>query len=324
MVEDEETAEGWTDDGAKREDDAPRCKACDDCHARRDEVSAGAPSWDAIPVLSYPEELFAFPGLTAHTTEKHAGDRDGILAQYAFETDVPCSNVGRHPHRNGLVVRMLCGVILCMGRICGKDSIIGFDGILQDVSRRQKFTQDRAYLAGWASRAEAQLAELRGPARVRNEVLAQMEHVPLILDRLAERAKASGRSAEVLITTERKNLEGKVVKDQTRHEIAGLALFRGKLPEVADIERHLHQFQSFMAPTDAESAKPLLTIARRADKLLERLRLSIREARAFVTEANLQIVLAGTRAPGGVVVKEGSVLRLHYLGHDARLPFEGL
>jgi hypothetical protein len=149
------------DDSANLENTATPCAACAACHAKRDDVSAGQPSWEHIPCLETPEAVTAFPGLQV-TSEQHVADLDGILAWYDLPEGirVPCSLKGRHPHGHGVVVRMLCGIIVCMGKVCGKKSIIGFEAVHRSVKARVQFQSDERYLDGWVARYKERIADL--------------------------------------------------------------------------------------------------------------------------------------------------------------------
>lgn len=306
------------DDSGDVENTATPCAACAACHAKRDDVSAGQPSWEHIPCLETPEAVTAFPGLQV-TSEQHVADLDGILAWYDFPEGirVPCSLKGRHPHGYGVVVRMLCDIIICMGKVCGKKSIIGFDAVHRSVKARVQFQADERYLDGWVARYKERIADLQRPLRGRHELLATIaQHLPELHSELSRRfAKGPGGAA---VEVPRAQAE------ETRH-LAGLQLFRKTPPGTDNLERSLSRFDAALRdapPVDGPAAAALLRMAKAADERADAAQEWVRETAGFLTEQNLALALVALRRENASVQAEGDGIRVRYMpGRSALLTY---
>lgn len=282
------------DPGAQAEDAAPRCEACDDCHSKRDEVGPGVPVWDDFKQLATPDDLINFPRLTASTQLKHIAEGDGILARYEFPTKVICSLKGGHRHNQGIVVRMLCGVTLCMGFDCGKQSIIRFKEILKDYDRRRKFATDRGTIETWPEQFRARIATL-APALDQRRTLEEALRVklPELHGELLRRHRKGAGGLEVTIPADRIGAK----EDQLRH-LAGLALLDARKHDPARLRTCLENFvrqRERQPPIDGPSATALMAIAQKGNRRADTDQRWIQETAAFTTDANLRLALLAAR-----------------------------
>lgn len=291
------------------EDEAAHCEACAECAERREDVSAGAPSWEHIPTLATPDELARFPALTT-TQERHIADPDGIQARYHFETEVKCSLKGEHRHKLGVVVKTLCELVLCMGTTCGRKSIVGFDDILGTIKARSKFEANRMRLADWAPRFAARIEALRKPLAARIDLRETLrEHLPDLHAELARRASAGARGREVFIGVQ-------------THELRGLALFRGPPPKIGDLEKALAAFRTLecsMPPVDGPSAEALAKLAASAERKADAVEDWVAEGSRFLTVQNARLALVALGHDAARCDIEGRQLRVSYLGRSALL-----
>lgn len=306
------------DDSGDVESTAVPCAACAACHAKRDDVSAGQPSWEHIPFLETPEAVTEYPGLQV-TSEQHVADLDGILAWYDFPESirVPCSLKGRHPHSYGVVVRMLCDIVICMGKDCGKKSIIGFEAVHRSVRTRVQFQTDQRYLDGWPGRFKERIADLQRPLRGRHELLGTMERLlPELYRELARRCVEGSGGAAVELRRDRET--------ETRH-LAGLQLFRKTAPQVDDLQRSLSKFEAALRdapPIDGPAAAALLRMAKAAEQRADAAREWVRETTGFLTEENLALALVALRRESASVQAEPNGIRVGYMpGRSALLVF---
>lgn len=326
MVNERSEQELDRDEGARAEDAARRCRACDECHSRREDVSSGAPSWENVPVLTSPSELESYPRLQT-SDEQHIADPDGILARYEFSTEVACSLKGRHRHQIGVVVRTLCDLVICMGRRCGKKSIVGFEDVHRSVARRVRFQGDVAYLDGWTDRFERRIRELERPLATRDELLLTLtKHLPELAAELRRRCDEGARGAEVRVAS--RDRSGRVPEelragtgDQVLR-LSGLSLFR-KVPRLARLRSALVAFREqerLAPPLDGGSARELKAMARSADRRADEAAAWVRETTAFLSEANLRLALAALGRDNPVVRAEGHGWRVGYFpGRSALL-----
>ncbi len=303
------------DHGAAAEDAAPRCPACDDCHAKRDEVGPGLPVWADFPQLATPEDLDSYPDLTHNTQNKHIAEGDGILARYEFPREVRCSLKGDHLHKQGIVVRMLCGVTLCMGFKCGERSIIGFKDILQDYRRRRKYAADRGTIGSWAEQFRLRIATLAPALQQCRELEEALRlKLPELQRELMRRHKLGARGLEVTIPADRVG-----AKEDQLHHLAGLQLLDARKHDPARLRGCLEEFiaqHERQPPVDGPSAKALMAIADKGNRRANRDRDWINQAAAFTTDANLRLALlaAGLDAPTIEATARG--WRLCYFGRQ--------
>lgn len=158
----------------------PDCARCLEAVAR----ASGAPSEPReTPSLRSSRELHEYPGLVRETPLHHAAVRDGVLAKYEFDDEVRCSFPGRHPHQRGLVVRTLCGIVLCMGSVCGKKHVAGFDQVERGIRNdAESLTRRRAI----ETRPQGLLDRLRYDDRRIDSLFGLKERARSALPRLAE------------------------------------------------------------------------------------------------------------------------------------------
>jgi hypothetical protein len=121
----------------------PLCPACTSPHIQKfDSVAT-----EDVAVLASPAELDAFPGLVREQTVKHRAHVGGLLADYRFDVAVPCSNLN-HPHYEGVVVRALCGTVLCLGMKCGADMIEDFGSIKRQRRAASDYREYQSVVVG--------------------------------------------------------------------------------------------------------------------------------------------------------------------------------
>lgn len=316
-----------TDVETQAEDSAKRCPACDACHALRENVGPGSPSWEHIRVLQNIEELRSFPNLQT-TPEKHIADQDGILAYYRFSTKVPCSLKGRHPHQTGLVVQTLCNLVICMGRDCGRKSIIGFQDIWQSADRRIQFQTDCEYLAGWAKRYRARIDLLERPLRARDELAETIRiQLPEMWSDLIDRRRRGAAGLEVIIPAHGplaspSRLAGK--ENVHVRRLAGLDIFtKSRRPKFEELRRALGRFEKEereRPPIDGDSALALRRAAKSADTKAAAAEHWIRETSAFLSEENLRLILFVLKKDNPILNAEARGWRVGYMpGRSALL-----
>jgi hypothetical protein len=266
---------------AQAEDVAPRCPTCDACERERDNVGPGGQSWDRIKRLTSPTEVVEYPGLVASTHMRHVAARDGIQARYDLSTEVLCSLAGRHRHQQGVVVKALCGITICMGFDCGRRSIVGFSEIARDVRRRVRFENETEYLASWSTQFRAQVARLRPALVERVKVYETLsDKLPELFKRLP--AIRLDKSSGVL---------GLDILDARKHAPA-------KLDE---IRTQFDQQMEQSPPIDGQSSAALMKIARSGNRRVDACRAWVRETTPFTTEPNLKRALIATRREAGSV-----------------------
>jgi hypothetical protein len=305
---DNDTAVVHTDEA---ENLATRCAACDACEALRDEVGAGVPSWEHIPLLDTAAEVTAFRGLT-QTSELHSADADGILAHYALSEEVRCSLKGRHLHRKGLMVQALCGLTLCMGFDCGKKSIIGFDQLEAEYKRRTTFQQDVYYVGKWAGEFEQRLAVLRPRIKVVREIASVLRsRLPDLHSILDKRRKE-------------KKLKVKLPDHAGSKALVGMAILDADARDLAKLERILREFQRAYAqdpPITGSACAALMRRAKEGNRAADNMDAWLRDAGEFVSEENLSLALVALGQNGEVSASSEGV-KVRYLGSlEALLPY---
>lgn len=297
-------------EGRRLEDEAPRCEACRSCEAQRDNVSAGGPCWDDIPQLQAPRSLLEFPGLET-TDEQHVADLDGVLARYQFDEDVRCSFKGRHPHRTGLVVRMLCGQVLAMGFDCGEKSILGFEAVRTSVRVRERFRTDREAVEKFEERYRRRIAAIQRPLRARlrtREVLqAQLRDLFLLLHGRCHSAEP-GTAVKV-----RRNAGP---GEESIEHLVGLDLFIDRPFTSDSLESELQAYVDELRanpPIDGPSARHLRGLAEKVRRHVERAEDWLRDTEGFLSERNLMLALIalGRDSPLVEAVPEG--IRVGYM-----------
>jgi hypothetical protein len=297
-----------TDVPAATENEARRCDACDDCAKLRDNVGPGSPSWDNVPELETPEQLKLFPGLTP-TNEMHVADTDGIQAYYEFSEDVPCSLKGRHPHRQGIVVKTLCNLVICMGKDCGKKSVIGFEKIQKAKSARVGYHQNLRLFSRWPADFKGRIHSMRPRLESRESLVITMrEHLSALYRMLKERARQDARGEEVPMS-------------HGAMRLRGLALFRRTI-KYADLERHLSAFQQAERdepPRDGPSADKLARKIKSGNDAASSADEWLRESAAFLTERNLNLALYALGRDSSSVSVEGRGFRVKYMPGESAL-----
>jgi hypothetical protein len=316
------------DAGAERENQEPPCAECAACYAQKDQVSAGLRSWDDIPELTSLDEIDRFPGLLFSTTGQHIADLDNLRAFYNL-TDRPvrCSLQGAHRHGFGVVVTMLCGQTLRMGKVCGKKSIINFNEVFADVARRRKFQSDKRFLEGWPERYHARLSALRHPLELRYGWLATLRHhLPDLFLELRRRRAQGARGTEVTVKTGRpiRSDLPQELRDGASAELIqnlrGLALLDSDPPSLERLEASLTKYrtEANRGPiVDGATAQVLARIAGKADARATAAGEWIRETADFVAIDNLWLALAALDQPSGLVEPSDDGPRVSYPGAAA-------
>ncbi len=311
------------------EEKAPRCRECEDCDDQRETVSPGAPSWESIPELGTPQALSSFPDLQ-QTDEDHIADPDGILASYAFDTDVLCSLRGRHPHQKGLVVRTLCGLVLAMGMTCGKKHILGFHGIVETSRKRSRFHANLRAITDWVPRAKRRLDLLDRQVKGCDDVASTLKQcLPGLYSELRQRRKDKGKGEEVFLykpgaKPERKKTDENGPAGPTpTARLVGLAILDNKRPALSHLRKLVAQFEECereAPPIDGPSAENLRAIGRRFEERAEALASWVQEAAQFLSESNLTLALAAINAHNPQVERQARHWKVSHMNHSALLP----
>jgi hypothetical protein len=278
-----------------------RCPACVDCEAKRDDVGPPNISWNRIEQLQTAAEVANYPGLTSSTNLGHIADADGILRRYDLPEDARCS-FGHH-HKQGIVVQMLCGIVLCMGFDCGENTIIGFSAIRQQFKRRVQFEADRMRLSSWAKRYRETIRLLKPHLDARLEVYNAILHaLPELHAELKRRERLAARGLEV---------------SGHAGQLVGLAIVNAPKYGAAKLRDVCSEFEALYGdrpPEDGDKAAALNTTARRGDRLVDDARRWILETHPFVSEANLVRALATLQRPSAAVKRTARGWRLSHFG----------
>lgn len=112
--------------------DLPFCPACQECPPV---ANSEQDHYRDVKHLRTPNELDAYD--IAVTDRRHVIPENELLALYSFKEKVPCSNPGRHPHQDGLLVRTACGIVIALGNQCGSQLVENFRRI-EEVARRAR------------------------------------------------------------------------------------------------------------------------------------------------------------------------------------------
>jgi hypothetical protein len=314
---------------ALEENREPVCDACRDCHAKRDNVSAGIMRLEDIPELMSRAEVESFKGLTLQTRGKHIAALDDLLAFYDLpEHDVHCSLRGGHRHGRGVVVRTLCELVICMGEDCGEDSIIGYKEIRSRARRRRKFRDQKRSLSGWAEGFAARIAPLRLQCRLRQK-WRDVLHVqlPTLERELKERYSLGARGEEVTVKIAGSDsammpeeLGGRVTADVRR--LVGLSVVMPHPPQYDSLEAALSRFKSLERTSpavDAPSAQALDELARSASKAATKVESWVRDTQALVSVENLRLALFALGRDSATVTQEPGGLRVSYMPGETGL-----
>jgi hypothetical protein len=241
------------------------------------------------------------------------------LAVYHLPHDIACQ-FGGHLHRNGYAVKTCCGRTFHMGSICGSQQIIGLPAMVaahvaakkrkdeylqrKEVLRNEP-TEEAKLLDGWLSFTEQADQMVR--------VLGQ--HGGGLLAELEDRSRDGARGREVLLRAgSQRRLEGIGIIDavvrrksllRTRAQVQNL-MERVRLsePQIVDAEALYAEWRD---------------LRRRSKALRKRLD----DARKFLTQSNMQLLLDAARdarqasrhVPGNVRV-EGTFYVFRYAGTE--------
>jgi hypothetical protein len=305
-----------------------RCEACIECDDHREDITAGAPSWEQIPELQAPSELVAYPGLQT-TLERHIADPDGILASYHFDEEVACSLKGSHRHQQGIVVKTLCQMVLCMGLQCGKKSVVGFDGIIRDTRRRARYHANLAALRDWLPNAKKRLHESVKRLRVAEDAQATLkQQLPSLFAELKWRQSRGPSSLEVHIQQAKPKFVPEELEDSPTptFRLKGLCIIQGKQAAVTQLQSTLTAYEEQerkAPPIDGPSAADLRKIALRFDERLGRLNDWLTDAASFATEDNLALCLIALGRDNSNVSREGMRFRVSYMPDESALIVAG-
>ncbi len=300
-----------------------RCALCEECDDRRGDASAGAISWDHIPVLGSPAELISFPNLQ-DTQESHIAEGDGIVATYAFDEEVQCSLKGNHKHQKGVVVRTLCDMILCMGYDCGKRSIMGWEEIVRTNERRRRFHADRKIIDNFPSQAKIRLDDISRKVRARIDVVDTLRSdLPSLYQELVTRRRKP-HGDEVHPSKQQLKLLPKDFGDGSTPLLVGLNILDSKqtaLQNLAATLANYVQLERERPANDGPSAEALRKLASLFNDRAHRLEEWHQETAQFLTENNLNLALLALGRENSRVDREGNGWRMSYMwGESRRLP----
>lgn len=295
-----------------------RCKACDDCHALRENVSPGIPVNQEVKQLYTPEEVRDYPGLTRSTDDQHIADLDGIEAAYELGTNVECSLKGGHLHQNGFIVKALCGMTLSMGKDCGARFIIGFKEARSRFNRRKSFQTNVARAQSWRAGVGARFERYFKAFKQRREVVETTERLlKLLYKELSSRAKAKPPKTAVRPESPRNREEHLIVQN-----IVGLTLFSDDGEKlISKMQRAIQNYEAEVpaGPLGEETAKNLARYAMHFDDAVVPLERWLDESGRFMTKANLEVAVAAIHKPNPTVVEEPDGFRVSYFPGETAL-----
>ncbi len=246
---------------------------------------------------------------------------------YAFDENVECSLKGRHKHQQGLVVRTLCGLVLCMGRDCGKQSIIGFEGIIRTTAGRRRFQADLKILENWSGKARVRLDEISRIVQSRTDVVETMRmQLSALYAELFRRWRQGAKGDEVHIKPRNRQRLPEELRDGPTPTflLVGMNVFESKQPALGKLRATLAQYEKLETeapPIDGPSADALRKLSLLFDDRAQRLEEWRRETVAFLTENNLRLALVALNRDNPHLNREGNGWRVGYMpGESAILP----
>ena len=84
-------------------------------------------AWDIAEVNSY--------NACEATEVRHWVDAIEVLLQYTLLQFINCSLPGRHEHKNGLVVRTRCGLVIRIGTSCARKCLNGWQDVDKQINK---------------------------------------------------------------------------------------------------------------------------------------------------------------------------------------------
>ena len=256
--------------------------------------------------------------------ESHIAEPDGILATYAFNEDVKCSLKGNHLHRQGLVVKTLCEMVLAMERDCGRKSIIGFDGIIRDHDARRRYHTDLRLLSGWLPDAKRRLQDVIRRVKFRTDVLDAIRTELPSLYRELIRRRNSTRGDEVQVTSTQLDRLPKGFGEGAIPRLVGFGILETKVPAQKKLAATLDSYEKLERESpaiDGPSADALRKLASKFDDRFRRLDEWYRETAEFLAEYNLNLALLALGHENAQVIRDGDGWRVSYMwGESALLP----
>jgi hypothetical protein len=206
-------------------------------------------------------------------------------------------------------------MVLCMGLDCGKHSIIGFEGVIRESSRRRQYHHDLKRLDKWIEKARLRLIEVQRRIDLRAAAVETLrDDLPKLYTELMKRRKGGARDLEVHTSSD---------KSQTRL-LAGMAILDSKqsaLQKLRSVLASYEQLEKSAPAIDGPSAEALRKQAQLFDDRAARLDEWYRETAAFLTEQNFALALFAVGAHDAKIGSDSLNLHVSYMfGGSATIP----